>query len=152
MVEQSQALDLAFDIPVDADLSSLLEEASQLNDRLTAFLAASGGLADDVVFAGGLAFEELATNVVRHAQTTDRPTTVRCRAEVHGSRLVLFVRDNGPEFNPLHAAPPNLDAPLAERPVGGLGIHLVRSYFPDLAYKREGGWNVITLAKESAAV
>ena len=51
-------------------------------------------------------------------------------------------------FDPLQRTEPNVALPLAERPVGGLGIFLVRRVMDELHYSRESGRNRLTMAKK----
>ena len=50
-----------------------------------------------------------------------------------------------PAYDPLAHAPPDLDADIADRPIGGLGIHLVRELAQDARYRREDGWNILRI-------
>jgi anti-anti-sigma factor len=59
--------------------------------------------------------------------------------------IQIRVEDDGPPFNPLERPEPDLDAPLAERPVGGLGLVLVRHLVERWEYARKDGTNVVTL-------
>ncbi len=65
--------------------------------------------------------------------------------ELAGERLIVTITDDGVPFNPLSAEAPRLDAPLEEREIGGLGIHLVRNMIDDVTYNRRIGKNVMTL-------
>ena len=57
-----------------------------------------------------------------------------------------MIADSGKPFDPLEDAPvPDVDAPIDERPIGGLGIYLVRNMMDDMQYRREGDRNYITL-------
>jgi anti-sigma regulatory factor (Ser/Thr protein kinase) len=56
--------------------------------------------------------------------------------------------DRGVPFDPTSVAEPDLAVPLAERQVGGLGIHLVRQTMRDLEYRRDGEWNQLTMRRE----
>jgi sigma-B regulation protein RsbU (phosphoserine phosphatase) len=56
-------------------------------------------------------------------------------------RVVLDIRDNGAAYDPLAHPVPDLDAELDDRPIGGLGIHLVRELAQDARYRRDSGWN-----------
>ena len=66
---------------------------------------------------------------------------------LEGGRLTIDVSDDGIAFNPLDATPPNLDLPIMERPVGGLGIHIVRTVMDHVEYQRRDGHNVLTMRK-----
>jgi anti-sigma regulatory factor (Ser/Thr protein kinase) len=58
---------------------------------------------------------------------------------------VLTLRDNGLAFDPLARAAPNLDLEIADRDVGGLGIHLVRALADECRYARVDDCNVLTI-------
>jgi serine/threonine-protein kinase RsbW len=58
------------------------------------------------------------------------------------------VEDDGLAFNPLEMLAPDTKQPLEERPVGGLGIHLVRTLMDEVAYRRQNGRNLLVLKKE----
>ena len=48
----------------------------------------------------------------------------------------IEIVDDGPRFDPLEDAPlPDPDAPLEDRPVGGLGVHLVRTMMDEMTYR-----------------
>ena len=100
------------------------------------------------LYAVNLALDEVVTNVVRHGYD-DVPSGeefVACLTAVAGE-LTTEVQDGGKEFNPLDAPTPDLTAPLDERTLGGLGVHLVRSLMDRVEYRRENGKNVLTMRK-----
>jgi anti-sigma regulatory factor (Ser/Thr protein kinase) len=59
--------------------------------------------------------------------------------------LTIDVADDGIAFNPLEKDPPDLDLPFSERPIGGLGIHIVRALSETIAYRRENDRNHLTM-------
>ncbi len=65
--------------------------------------------------------------------------------------LALCLEDDGPAFDPLAAPMPDLDAPIEDRPIGGLGIHLLREMMDELEYTRLDSRNRLTLRKRIAA-
>lgn len=99
------------------------------------------------LYAVNLALDELVTNTILYAFEDVSGQELRVRVEVAGSELHGELADEGREFNPLNVPAPNLDAPLHERDLGGLGLHLVRSLMDRLEYRREGSKNVLTLMK-----
>jgi serine/threonine-protein kinase RsbW len=95
-----------------------------------------------------LAVEELVINVWRHAFGQSAGPVIM-RAAGAGGRLELELRDAGPAFDPTSAAsppPPDLDAEP-----GGQGLRLIRAMVDALAYRREGGHNVVALRIEDHA-
>ncbi len=55
--------------------------------------------------------------------------------------MEIEVADQGIAFDPLTADPPDLTLDLPQRPVGGLGIFLLKSFASSLNYRRYLGWN-----------
>jgi anti-sigma regulatory factor (Ser/Thr protein kinase) len=94
-----------------------------------------------------LVIEEAVINVCRHAypEGTPGPLTVSYSVLAPGE-LHVEVADQGVEFNPLTAQSPDLKANLDQRPVGGLGVFLIKMLAKSLHYRRESGWNRLTFA------
>jgi serine/threonine-protein kinase RsbW len=92
-----------------------------------------------------LLVDELIMNVCMHAYPDDRTGDVTITYSVLApGELSVEVADRGVEFNPLDAKPPDLTLSVEARPVGGLGIHLVKKLAKSLTYRREQGWNRLT--------
>jgi serine/threonine-protein kinase RsbW len=104
-------------------------------------------LGDEVEFELNLVLEELFTNSIRHGGCVGVENAVRVRLQLHDDGVHIEYSDRGAAFDPLSAPEPDLEGPLEERRAGGLGIHLVRQIVRDLAYRREGDWNRITMRR-----
>ena len=60
----------------------------------------------------------------------------------------MLIADDGRPFDPLTEAPePDLESAIEDRPIGGLGVHLVRTMMDEVRYRREEGKNRLTLVK-----
>jgi anti-sigma regulatory factor (Ser/Thr protein kinase) len=101
-----------------------------------------------------LALDELVSNCIRHGGVAASPKPgggagprIRVRLTLDDDELVIEVHDDAPAFDVLTQPEPPLDQPLGERPLGGLGIHLVRRLMDEVRYAREGGENRVTLRK-----
>jgi serine/threonine-protein kinase RsbW len=95
-----------------------------------------------------LVLEELFTNVVKYGRAEDAAaTTIEIALAVKGRELTIEFSDDGPPFDPLIAAPPDLEQPIAERPIGGLGLHILRSLVEHARYRREGDLNHLVLRR-----
>ncbi len=94
-----------------------------------------------------LAIEELVTNCIKYAYDDDGEHTIAIAIEVDGPWLKLTFVDDGHEFDPLDAPAPDLDLEVHERPIGGLGIHLLREMADEAVYERRDGTNQLTLKK-----
>ncbi len=64
-----------------------------------------------------------------------------------GRKLVIQITDWGVEFDPLSLPDPDIDAPIEEREIGGLGVYMMRNIMDEVLYKREGDRNILTLVK-----
>jgi len=99
----------------------------------------------DLTFKVHLVLDELSVNVVNYGgDASEIEVSLASDAEVV---RVAIIYDGHP-FDPLHEAPePDIDAPLDERPIGGLGIYLVREMMDELHYSRENGRNRLAMVK-----
>lgn len=137
-------------------LPGTIEHWCEASRAFEAFLEAEG-VPPGVIFSAALVLEEVVTNVIKYAYppegTEDEAAPERVTAEreilleafVGPEDLVLRVTDDGREFDLRAAPPPDFDAPIEERQVGGLGIHLVRRLTKHIEYARTDGKNVLTL-------
>jgi len=104
-------------------------------------------LPEKALQAADLALEEHLTNVMKYGFDDAQVHQILVRLDRVKNVLQIEVEDDGKAFNPLEFPPPDLNLPLSERPVGGLGIHLIRSFMDELGYRREGGRNVFQMRK-----
>ena len=61
------------------------------------------------------------------------------------NKIIFEFKDEGTEYNPLEKPDPDITLPPEERPIGGLGIYMVKNLSDEIYYKRENGINVLTL-------
>jgi len=127
------------EIILRTDLSELAALAAFV-DRF----AAAESLPAEVAFQLNLVLEELVTNTVSHGHAGG---SIHVRLERNGDVVEADLVDRGVAFDPRTLPEPALDAPLAERPVGGLGVFLVRHFVDELDYRREEGCNHLRLRK-----
>lgn len=91
-----------------------------------------------------LAIEEVVVNICDYAYEVP-PGEFIVRVRPGDSRFVVEVIDEGVPFDPLKMAEPDLLAGAQERPIGGLGILLVRRLMDEVGYRRQGARNILTL-------
>jgi anti-sigma regulatory factor (Ser/Thr protein kinase) len=107
------------------------------------------GLPSELEGDVNLALEEILANVIRHGYGDSREHEIVVRLEADGGEVRVAVEDDGVPFNPLEDAPAvDITAPLAERPIGGLGLFLVRHLMDRLDYERRGERNLFSMAKK----
>jgi len=118
------------------------------NEAASRWLTERGAPAEIEYFAN-LAIEEFATNVIKYGYDDADEHVIEVSLCLSGGELELTMIDDGGAFNPLEAPEPKLNLPVEDRPVGGLGIHLVRKMADRMEYAREGSKNRLTLHKRS---
>ena len=97
-----------------------------------------------------LALEELATNTINHGHD-EGVHEISFAFNLTDEALTIEMVDDGKPFNPLTEAPtPDINAPIDERPIGGLGVLLVRSLMDECSYRREEDRNHLTLVANRA--
>ena len=101
----------------------------------------------DVAFKVNLALDELVTNVINYGYDDEDEHAIRLLVSWDGETLRFVLEDDGKPFNPLDIPPPDLDTPIEDRQVGGLGIHFVRQVMDSVTYRRDGARNVLTMAR-----
>ena len=121
-----------------------LAELQRLNQLVTDF-AEHHSLPSELVFRVTLVLEEIITNVISYGYEDEMEHEISVRLSWEDPDMKIEVEDDGRPFNPLEAPPPDMLKPLAERPVGGLGIHLVREMMDKLEYRRENDKNLLVL-------
>ena len=127
-------------------LTNRPEEKPHLFRALEAF-AAEHRLPAKVLQVADLALEEHVTNVLKYAYADTALHEIRVRLSCDGGALYVEVEDDGRAFNPLEGPPVDTSIPLEQRPIGGLGIHLMRRFMDELDYRREGSRNILRMTK-----
>ena len=61
--------------------------------------------------------------------------------------MTVTFRDHGLFFDPLDHADPDITASAEERPIGGLGIMMVKKYMDNMSYEYKDGYNILTMKK-----
>jgi anti-sigma regulatory factor (Ser/Thr protein kinase) len=94
-----------------------------------------------------VAVNEATANIVRHGYDNDAgeiKVTVICSSEWIKVKLL----DACPGFDPTSVPSPDTMLPLEERPFGGMGVHMMRTFCDELSYRRDsGGGNELILLK-----
>lgn len=119
--------------------------------RLTDFIndvCQSLGIEEILTMQLTLAVEEAAVNVMNYAYEPGTVGTVDLDAEAGNGELKIIISDSGVAFDPTQKAEADITLTAEERPIGGLGIFLVRQIMDDVSYRRQDGRNILTLTKK----
>ncbi len=130
-------------------LANRMDEVPRLVELLDSF-GTGAGLSDDVVFRLTVSLDEVVTNIVRHGFADEGGHEILLSVAVRDGLVTAVVSDDAPAFD-LRAIPPaDVEAPIELRPIGGLGVHLVRSLTHELDYRRDADRNILTLTFASS--
>ena len=121
-------------------------EIARVQDALEPF-AAAHHFPDRKLHEVQAALEEHLTNVVRYGFADEGEHPIGIHFEFNPAELRIRVQDEGGPFNPLEHPTPDLSLPLDQRPIGGLGIHMMRISLDGLEYRREDGKNILVMSK-----
>jgi anti-sigma regulatory factor (Ser/Thr protein kinase) len=92
--------------------------------------------------------DELFSNAVNHGYEPGAAGRIEVVLSLDADRLTIEFADDGCPFDPLTSPPPDLDLPVEERPIGGLGLAIVRAFADDAVYRRDGDRNRLTLRRK----
>jgi anti-sigma regulatory factor (Ser/Thr protein kinase) len=110
--------------------------------------AAQAGFAPGPANKVLLASEEALVNVINYAYPQGPGMlTLSCGASSERPGLCIRIEDSGVAFDPLARPDPDVTVPLEERPIGGLGIFMVKQIMDRVSYERADGRNVLTMVK-----
>ena len=92
--------------------------------------------------------DEACANVVQHAYAGREPGDMVLTCSMDEKRFVIQVRNWGRCFDPEAVPKPDVEAPLEERSLGGLGVFLIRQFMDEVEYcfDSEQG-NLLTMTK-----
>jgi anti-sigma regulatory factor (Ser/Thr protein kinase) len=107
------------------------------------------GLPPKSVFHLTLCLDELVTNIIDYGYADFDEHPIDVTITLDGDRVNIRIEDDAQPFNILEAPDPELDIPLEDRlrPIGGMGIHLVKNMMDRIEYTRADGKNILLLQK-----
>jgi serine/threonine-protein kinase RsbW len=134
---------------VTVPFKNQLGEIERLGQVVTEF-AQHHHWSPQALFEVNVSLEEILTNVISYGYEDNREHEIILRLAFADGEMTAEIEDDGRPFNPLEMTEPDINKPLDERQVGGLGIYLVRKFMTNLAYQRHEGKNRLTLKKKIA--
>lgn len=138
-----------------ADLSLRMaatrEELPRIQAALEAF-ARDEGWPSRLEFQIKLVIEEVVMNILSHGYEEGGEHDILIELASDAEKIGIEIVDDGRPYDPLTEAPaPDTGAPLADRPVGGLGVYLVCALMDEASYRREDNRNRLALTKQKPA-
>ena len=124
-----------------------IQQIPQLADFVET-IAEESSLSQPLAMSLNLALEEAVTNVIVYAYPEGTDGLVDIEAIIRKDLIRFIISDSGQPFDPTQVEAVDINLPLEERPIGGLGIHLVRSIMDEVSYERVDGKNHLYLIKK----
>jgi len=124
-----------------------IQQIPQLADFIET-IASEANLDQGLAMSLNLALEEAVTNVIEYAYPEGSDGLVDIEAVIREGQLDFIISDSGKPFDPTAKPEVDITAGVEERPIGGLGIHLVRHIMDSVSYMREDGKNYLTMIKK----
>lgn len=126
--------------------TATVRDLNDIREFLESAIMTLGGN-DDVAGDLVLAVNEAVTNILLHGYD-NRPAAVTVGVEADDSDLFVRLIDDAPLFDPTAVPPPDISLPLEDRPLGGLGVHMMRQLTDELTYLVNGnGRNELIFVK-----
>jgi serine/threonine-protein kinase RsbW len=130
----------------DFEIKNNLAELETLTEEIFNYYLQSG-IEEGACYEIRLALEEAISNTIKYGYEDQQVYTIYVRAGFEDNRILLEIEDDANAFNPLEAATPDLSLPLEKRPIGRLGIYLMRTVMDEIDYKRVGTKNILRMTK-----
>ena len=127
-------------------LKNQLADLAPLAERMRTSMEGLG-LSERDLFCIDLVCDELITNTIKYGYADTAEHQIAVNLSVRPDEIVIELEDDGQPFNPLNNAAPNTTLALQDRPIGGLGIHLLREMMDRCEYRHTGGKNCVTFQK-----
>lgn len=131
--------------------SIILPNRVEVIDRLATFVeevAESHGIDGSVAMSINLALKEAVVNVMNYAYPKGTTGDLKVKSSFSGDTLSFTVSDSGTPFDPTKMPDPDTTLSVEERPIGGLGIFLVRQIMDEVSYRYEDKRNILTMKKK----
>ena len=110
--------------------------------------ARDAGMDESEVYAVALGVDEACTNIIEHAYEGIEGGDIEITCSSTGPTLTIIIRDHGKTFDSSTLPTPDLDADLDSRPVGGLGVFLMKNLMDEVHFESLGeSGNVLTMIK-----
>ncbi len=127
-------------------IENKIEELTILSEKIDK-MAEEWELSHALAININLVVEEAVTNIIFYAFNDNGKHQISISVSLKESLLQIKITDSGIPFNPLLQQQPDINLPVEERPVGGLGIFLISQIMDEMKYTRQKKQNILTLNK-----
>ena len=130
----------------DFEIKNDLSEIETLAEAITNYCK-ENGVAEPISYDIRLALEEAISNTIKYGYDDHDLHNIYVRIGISKQELLIEIEDDARAFNPLEAPTPDFSLPVEQKPIGSLGIYLMRSVMDRIDYERSGTKNILRLIK-----
>ena len=127
-------------------ITNHVDELPVLAEKIEA-LAESWELSMPLAMNINLALEEAISNVIFYAFDDEKEHDIKIVLSLENKTLTIKIIDDGKPFDPTARQQPDISLPAEDRPIGGLGIFLIKKMMNNVTYTRHNNLNTLTLLK-----
>lgn len=127
-------------------LANDIQEIPRLVTLVESFFKGHG-VNSKLVLNVSLALDEVLTNIILHGYSDNSMHDINISLEFEQDMIKVIIDDDARKFDPRITPPPDIESPLETRPVGGLGVYLVKQLMDSVEYERSNGRNHLILLK-----
>ncbi len=126
-----------------------LQSIYEIQGFVKEYLREQNNYSDKVSGIIDLIVEEIVVNIVNYGFKDKAEGMINVEVDISGGKINLRICDNGIPFNPLDMPDPDINIPLQDRKIGGLGIFFVTQKSSACTYFYEDGMNVLNITLET---
>lgn len=126
--------------------SNNLNEIAQLADFIEK-IGEKLSLSPETTMNINLALEEAVANIIMYAYPSEEQHDILLRVTSTETQLIFLLTDKGLSFDPTQVDDIDVNLPIEDRPIGGLGIFLIRSIMNEVTYQRLDDENHLIMKK-----
>jgi anti-sigma regulatory factor (Ser/Thr protein kinase) len=139
---RSKVATMQLTVELDADTESLATA-----DKAVGEFAESMSWPQEATFKVKLVLEEILMNVISHGGDGTHKPHIRLDLSQQKDLVSMEISDDGIAYDPLTAPAPDLESDLEDRPIGGLGVYLIRELMDSVSYRFKDGRNHLLVTK-----
>lgn len=129
------------------EVTNDLAELEKLNRHIENFCEIHG-IENRNAFELNLAIDEVFSNIVSHGFKDHEIHLIKIELKIINREVTVRIEDDGVPFDPTAAPKSDLNCPVENRKIGGIGLHLINQLMDQVIYKRQKGKNILFLIKQ----
>ncbi|CAM2008231.1 ATP-binding protein [Acanthopleuribacter pedis] len=129
------------------EISNEFEAIRGMSEAVEAFCREQG-MDQHGLMSLNLALVEWVSNIIKYSGLPHGSHHIQLEISREDNAIVTTICDPGVAFNPSDTPEPDLESDIKDRPIGGLGIYIIRNLVDQFSYQRTGERNQITMRKQ----